>query len=144
MNGSLLFTPLIYLWIRVPIKEIQSNIQQDFLCILESLGIIHVSHLDFIWPNCCFSSHQSKSSFRKMRKKVNNKKWEKNYAVTTCVQCKGRGWLQLFTHPFFPAMTLADLSSPFFCGIFFGGRGRMWHVGRCLCVFCFVFLFLFW
>lgn len=80
MNGSLLFT---YLWTRVLNKEIQSNTQQDlFFFILESRGIIPVSHLGFIWPSCCLASQESKSSFRKERKKVCNKKSDKRITLS--------------------------------------------------------------
>ena len=64
------------------IKKFNPTHSTIFFFIWESLGIIHLSHLDFIWPNWCLGSQESKSSFRKMREKTYNKKSDKRIILS--------------------------------------------------------------
>lgn len=68
MNG-LSYSPAIFTSEpKYKIKKINSTHCRIFLFILQNLDIIHVPHLDFIWPNF-LDSQVSISSFRKMRGK---------------------------------------------------------------------------
>lgn len=76
MNGISYSSVLSTSELEYQIKKINPTHRRIFIFILQNLDIIQVLHLDFIWPNC-LDSQESISSFRKMRKKVYNKKGDK-------------------------------------------------------------------